>query len=253
MDHQQDRSKWLIVIPARLRSERLPQKPLVDLAGKPLIVRVYENLTPLAGHGARIVVAVDHNDTAKACERFKIPFVMTKDTHPSGTDRCEEVAQGNPDRPFVLNVQGDEPFVSLDDLGRLMISMENAPYPMGTLGLKRDDWESYIDPNIVKIATASDQTAIYFSRAPIPFDRESFRKNEKKATFTQHLGVYAFRRDKLREFRGLAASPLEQIEKLEQLRAIAAGWKIFVAEAKSPSIGIDTPEDLDRAREKFHV
>jgi 3-deoxy-manno-octulosonate cytidylyltransferase (CMP-KDO synthetase) len=253
MDHEQDRSKWLIVIPARLRSERLPRKPLADLAGKPLIVRVYDNLTPLAGHGARIMVAVDHNDTAKVCEQFKIPFVMTKDTHPSGTDRCEEVSQSNPDRPFVLNVQGDEPFVSLDDLRLLMVSMENAPYPMGTLGLKRDDWASYIDPNIVKIATASDQTAIYFSRAPIPFDRESFRKNEKKATFIQHLGVYAFRRDKLREFRGLTVSPLEQIEKLEQLRAISAGWKIFVADAKSPSIGIDTPEDLDRAREKFHV
>ncbi len=253
MDHQQDRSKWLIVIPARLHSERLPQKPLADLAGKPLIVRVYENLTPLAKRGARIVVALDHKDTALVCEQYKVPFVMTKDSHPSGTDRCDEVAQGNPDRPFVLNVQGDEPFVSVDDLSLLMTAMETSTHPMGTLGFRRDDWASYIDPNIVKIATASDQTAIYFSRAPIPFDRESFRKNEKTVTFTQHQGVYAFRRDRLREFCGLPASPLEQTEKLEQLRAISAGWRIFVANAKSPSMGIDTPEDLAKAREKFHV
>jgi len=140
MHHQHDRSKWLIVIPARLRSERLPQKPLADLAGKPLIIRVFENLKPLAATGARIIVAVDHKDTAKVCEQFNVPFMMTKDTHPSGTDRCHEVANANPDRPFVLNVQGDEPFVSLDDLGRLMDAMENSSHPMGTLGFKRDDW-----------------------------------------------------------------------------------------------------------------
>jgi 3-deoxy-manno-octulosonate cytidylyltransferase (CMP-KDO synthetase) len=247
-----DLAQWLIVIPARLKSERLPRKPLANLAGKPLIVRVFENIAPLMKQGAHVIVAVDHEETAQACAQFNIPTVMTKDSHQSGTDRCAEVAAKFPDRQFILNVQGDEPFVNLDDLRQLMTTMEHSHHPMGTLGIIRQDWEAYIDPNTVKIVVAHDSTAIYFSRAPIPYDRDTFRAGRTTIRFTQHLGVYAFRRESIQTFCALPPSPLEQTEKLEQLRAINAGWRIAVSYAKFASIGIDTQEDLAAAQRKFY-
>ncbi len=244
--------KWLIVIPARLKSERLPNKPLSMLGGKPLIVRVYENLASLKRQGAEIIVAVDHEQTANICTQFKIPTIMTLESHQSGTDRCAEVALKHAEFPFVLNVQGDEPFVNLDDLRHLMTTMEHSNHPMGTLGIACHDWDSFIDPNIVKIVVSEDRTAIYFSRAPVPYDREAFRLGTNKATFVQHLGVYAFRRETLQNFCTLPKSTLEQTEKLEQLRALSAGWKIAVSTAKFGSRGIDTPDDLAAAQRKFH-
>ena len=228
-------SNWLIVVPARLKSERLPRKPLADLAGKPLLVRVYENLLPLAGLGARIVAAVDHDDTARACDAHKIARVMTDESHQSGTDRCAEVARSESSFKFILNVQGDEPFVSLDDLKSLMTAMEASTHPMGTLGFRRHDRDAYLDPNIVKIVMTGNRTAIYFSRAPVPFDREYIRSAKADLSFIQHQGVYAFRREALIDFCALPPSDLETTEKLEQLRAVEAGWKIYVADARHPA------------------
>jgi 3-deoxy-manno-octulosonate cytidylyltransferase (CMP-KDO synthetase) len=244
-----DLSRWLIVIPARLHSERLPRKPLADLAGRPLIVRVYENLKPFERRGARIVVALDHADTVRACEAFQVPYVMTKETHQSGTDRCAEVSDQFPVYPLILNVQGDEPFVNLDDLLALMNAMANQNHLMGTLGHDRTDRRGYEDPNIVKIARADDSHAVYFSRAPIPFDRDASRDKSLPIRYIQHIGVYAFRRDGLKAFCTLPPSILERTEKLEQLRAVERGWKIHVATATTPSVGIDTAEDLRVARE----
>jgi 3-deoxy-manno-octulosonate cytidylyltransferase (CMP-KDO synthetase) len=244
-----DLSRWLIVIPARLKSERLPRKPLADLAGRPLVVRAYDNLRPLAKRGAHVVVALDHADTVRACEAFQIPYVMTKETHQSGTDRCAEVADQFSAYPLVLNVQGDEPFVNLDDLQALMSAMMNQHHQMGTLGFDRSDRKGYEDYNVVKIARADDGHAIYFSRAPIPFDRDASRDKSLPIRYTQHLGVYAFRREALKAFCNLPTSQLEQTEKLEQLRAVERGWKIHVATATTPSVGIDTAEDLKIARE----
>lgn len=247
-----DLSHWLIIIPARLKSERLPRKPLSTLAGKPLIVRVFENLAPLAKHGAQIVVAVDHEDTAVICSQYNVPHVMTREDHQSGTDRCHEVAQRFTKHPLILNVQGDEPFIDTNDLTALMAKMENSNFPMGTLGIRNQDWTQFQDPNIVKIVLGHDETAIYFSRASVPFDRETHRAGINKADFTQHMGIYAFRRDGLERFCQLPPSTLEQTEKLEQLRAISAGWKIHVSVAKHPSLGIDTPQDLAEANRRFH-
>ena len=244
-------NRWLIVIPARLSSERLPRKPLADLAGRPLIARVYENLKPLEALKAKIVVAVDHSDTARACEVFKIPYVMTKDTHLSGTDRCAEVATSISDRSYVLNVQGDEPFVETSDLRNLMSEMEHRGLAMGTLGFTRHDREGFEDPNVVKIVCDSMNNAIYFSRAPIPFDRDASKNPALEIGYTQHLGVYAFKRETLLAFCDLSPSKLEKIEKLEQLRAIEQGWKIVVVPATIPSLGIDTPEDLRKACKRF--
>ena len=250
--HSLDLSKWLIVIPARLNSERLPNKPLADLNGKPLIARVFENLLPLQTAGARLTVALDHETTASACEKLKIPYTMTKECHQSGTDRCAEVAQKLSKYPFVLNVQGDEPFVNLNDLQNLMKELEKTTCKMATLGFRRSDRSGYENPNVVKIALGSDSTAIYFSRAPIPFDREAMRTGTGGIVYTQHLGVYAYRREALGDFCALPPSDLERSEKLEQLRAVSAGWKIQVTVATTTSIGIDTPEDLEIARRIFN-
>jgi 3-deoxy-manno-octulosonate cytidylyltransferase (CMP-KDO synthetase) len=246
-----DFNRWLIVIPARLNSERLPRKPLADLAGRPLIARVYENLKPLEDLKAKIIVAVDHVDTAKACEVFKIPFVMTSDAHQSGTDRCAEVARTLPDRPYILNVQGDEPFVELADLQNLMTEMNHRNHVIGTMGFQRFDREGFEDPNVVKIVSNSTGKAIYFSRAPVPFDRDASRDASARIQYTQHIGVYAFKRETLLAFCDLPPSKLEKTEKLEQLRAIEEGWSISIVHATTPSLGIDTPEDLKKACKRF--
>lgn len=241
--------QWLFVVPARLKSERLSQKPLRLLGGKPLIERVYDNLKPLLADGAKIVVALDSEEVREVCSSKQIPWTMTRPEHPSGTDRCNEVAQQF-HKPFIMNVQGDEPFVNLDDLRHLAQAVETKSYKMATLGFSVKCSEaSFRDPNCVKIVRASDGRAIYFSRAPVPFDRDGERGGGSQESFWQHLGVYAFRKDTLAAFCAMPPSPLERLEKLEQLRAIEAGWSILVVEAKSPSIGIDTHEDLLRAEE----
>ena len=236
---------WLIVIPARLGSQRLPNKPLQLLAGLPVIARVYNNLKPLEAEGAKLVVAVDAPSTREACSTHNIPWIMTSDQHPSGTDRCHEAAQ-HFHHPFIMNVQGDEPFVDLNDLRRLASGLRASKAPMGTLAIKQSDYGKYHDPNIVKVVMAHDR-AIYFSRAPVPFDREAERHSHGTRSFWQHIGVYAFTRGALDAFCKLPPTELENTEKLEQLRAIAAGWEIFVTEAKHVGIGIDTHEDLQRA------
>ncbi len=254
-----DPKEWLIVIPARLASERLPLKPLVDLGGKPLVVRVFENLVPLRATGAEIVVAVDDERTLRVCRDFKIQSMMTSIDHRSGTDRCAEVAGHFPQKRFVLNVQGDEPFVSCEDLKKLMALMAannplmaaNNPL-MATLGYQSSDLKDYSDPNVVKIVVSGKDEAIYFSRAPVPFDRDRMRLGNNQIDHLQHLGIYAFTRESLSQFCKLQPSFLEQVEKLEQLRAINAGWKILVCRASSKSIGIDTPDDLIRAQQVFH-
>jgi 3-deoxy-manno-octulosonate cytidylyltransferase (CMP-KDO synthetase) len=247
-----DLNDWLIVIPARLASTRLHQKPLQDLGGKPLIVRVYENLQSLKSFGAEIIVGADHELTQEACLTHGIPCVMTKSSHLSGTDRCAEVAANHPSRRYILNVQGDEPFVDVNDLQDLMELMTKQNPKMATLGFSSSDWGAYHDPNVVKIVLDKDNRAIYFSRSPIPFDRDAHQSGSRSVHFVQHVGVYAFFRDSLFEFCRLEPSSLELVEKLEQLRAISAGWNILVASARSKSRGIDTQEDLDHVREVFH-
>ncbi len=234
---------WLIVIPARLASSRLPEKPLQDLNGRPLIVRVYENLKPLLATGVKIVIACDAKKVASVCEKYQLPWVMTSKQHESGTDRVFEVALKH--KPiYVLNVQGDEPFANLEDLRRLTESLEQEKaIGIATLYYKSTDISRFFDANLVKVVKSASNRAIYFSRSPIPFGRD-----QSISHFYQHLGVYAYKSEVLAKFCSLKKSSLEELEKLEQLRALENDIPIKLVEAKNPSFGIDTPEDLDKAR-----
>lgn len=243
--------QWLFVVPARLGSERLPRKPLVDLGGKPLVVRVAENLAPLVTRGAALVVATDSPDVLSICQKHGVKAVMTRVDHPSGTDRTAEAALPER-RPFIMNVQGDEPFVDPEDLVRLAAAMESrAEADIGTLVFQSRDQKLAQDPNAVKALRRLDGYALYFSRHGVPYDRAAKERRHLPDVFWHHMGVYAFRREKLQEFVKLKPSPLEQAEKLEQLRALENGWKIYLQPAHTFARGIDTPEDLEAARARF--
>ena len=242
---------WLVVVPARLGSERLPRKPLADLGGKPLVVRVVENLHPLKAMGAKIIVATDSEEVIAACRSQGINSQMTAAHHVSGTDRCAEAAQATSEA-FVLNVQGDEPFVHIDALKSLMQAMTSRPdADMGTLVVPSKNLTMAADPNVVKAVRAHTGYALYFSRAPLPYDRTKHAGGNLPRQFYQHLGVYAFRRQRLMDFVALGPSPLELTEKLEQLRALEAGWRLWLEPTPHGARGIDTPEDLEAARAHF--
>ena len=240
---------WLVVIPARLNSQRLPRKPLADLAGKPLIVRVFENLSPLRKMGAEVIVATDNNAIVHVCEEYKIPVRMTGAHHKSGTDRCWEVAQPL-QKPYILNVQGDEPFMNVSDLITLCQRATNQEnFQLATLGFLQTNPDDLQDPNVVKIVINRRNEALYFSRASLPYDRD--HSSADRPSFWQHMGVYAFSRDALRAFCQLPPGILEGREKLEQLRALENGMSILIVKAETLSHGIDTEADLEAARERY--
>lgn len=237
---------FLIVIPARLQSFRLKRKPLQDLCGKPLIVRVYENLMPLARSGAQLLVASDSEEVLAVCREHQIDAVLTRKDHQSGTDRCAEVASGN-SRPFVLNVQGDEPFVKAEDLMNLAMIFKNQQnVSIATLRYLCHDRKKMMDSNIVKVVSNHEKKALYFSRAPVPFLRDG--QGSASLPFYQHLGVYAYEKSALLRFCSLPVGELEQIEKLEQLRALEHGLSIHLVDATQSGLGVDTEQDLQEAR-----
>ena len=237
---------WLVVVPARLRAVRLPNKPLLDLGGKPMVVRVYENLQPLRDAGATVLVATDAEAIYETCEKAGCQVQMTDVAHPTGTDRIREVAMGFPHR-YCLNVQGDEPFVVTGDLLRLMQAFAATPEAhMGTLYYTSADMEAFSTPAVVKVVCDLQGYALYFSRSPLPYPRVG-----TLATFRQHLGVYAFQRESLIRYGNLEPTFLEKTESLEQLRALENGMKILCVEAEFPSRGIDTAEDLEAARARL--
>ena len=249
---------WLIAIPARLGSERLPRKPLVDLGGLPLIVRVAQNLASLVAQGAALVVATDATEVLDVCAQHGIEARITAAEHQSGTDRCAEVGRAF-DRTHILNVQGDEPFVTVAALESLMQAFAARPdADMATLVSATTDLRLANDPNAVKAVRARDGYALYFSRAPVPYDRTAQNLLARGQALTppvpqfwHHMGVYAYRLSRLEDFVRLGPSPLEEIEKLEQLRALEAGWRIWLEPTAHSHRGIDTPSDLEAARARF--
>jgi 3-deoxy-manno-octulosonate cytidylyltransferase (CMP-KDO synthetase) len=242
----------LAVIPARLGATRLPRKPLRLLAGVPIIVRVMERVRALRV-AERVVVATDSEEVIRCVEDAGGEAFPTAVSHPSGTDRVAEVvrAAGLGDFDAILNVQGDEPFVSGAAVRGALAQVTERGFPLGTAA-SRAPREVLADPNAVKVVTADDGAAMYFSRAPIPYLRDSTDAAELDDRVLLHVGVYAYTPDALARWVFLPPHDLERIERLEQLRPLAAGLRIGVAVIDGPlRAGIDTEADLERANREW--
>lgn len=232
----------IAVIPSRYASTRLPGKPLVDICGKPMVQHVYERVRRVSLFD-EVLVATDDERIANAVEAFGGAACMTSPDCPSGSDRLIEVAKSHPADVYV-NVQGDEPLVepaSIEKLARAML--DDPSLQMGTLCYPISA-EQAQNPNLVKVVRAHNGNALYFSRGPIPFPRSGGIAPQ----YFGHLGMYAYRREFLMNFGSLPYSPLENTEKLEQLRVLQAGIAIRVLEVEATGPGVDTPEDLEAVR-----
>ena len=241
--------KFIVIIPARYASTRFPGKPLALLGGKPMIQRVYEQV---AGVVEDVVVATDDERIYNAVEAFGGRVVMTSANHKSGTDRCWEAYQKQGEEfDVVINVQGDEPFIAHSQLKAIMACFEDEATDIATLVkpfTEEDGLAALENPNSPKVVLDKQSCAIYFSRSVIPYLRGVEREQWLKThTYYKHIGMYAFRADVLREVTSLAQSPLELAESLEQLRWLENGYKIGVGISNVETVGIDTPEDLQRA------
>lgn len=247
---------FIVVIPARMASSRLPEKPLADIGGKPMVVRVAERAAQSAA--SRVIVATDDERIASACRAHAIEVVMTRADHPSGTDRLAEVAAllSLPDDAIVVNVQGDEPLIEPALINQLAQLMAQRPVPMATVAHRIHSAAEMFNPNVVKVVLDKHGKALYFSRAPIPYARDAFAADSSELPaglpVYRHIGMYAYRAGLLHTYNSLSPAPLEQFEALEQLRMLWHGFDIMVeCIAEAPSAGVDTPEDLARVRDYF--
>jgi 3-deoxy-manno-octulosonate cytidylyltransferase (CMP-KDO synthetase) len=237
------------VIPARLASARLPRKPLISIAGRPLLEWVWRRATSIAAL-ERVVVATDSTEVADAAEAFGAEVAMTAAEHPSGTDRVAEVARAGAFRgyPIVVNVQGDEPFVRADHVAAT-VELVRGGWAVGTVAAPITSVEEWREPSVVKVVRADDGAALLFTRAPVPHPRDAAPGDPLPADgpFLRHVGIYAYRRDALLRWVALPEAQLERLERLEQLRPLAAGIRIGVALGARAEGGVDTPDDLRRA------
>ncbi len=238
--------KFMAIIPARYASTRFPGKPLAVLGGKTVIQRVYEQVSSLLDE---VYVATDDERIFQAVESFGGRAVMTRTDHKSGTDRIEEAAEKiGSDADVIINVQGDEPFIQPSQIETLMHLFDAPETQIGTLGKRFESIEGVENPNSPKIVTDNRGFALYFSRSPIPFVRGVDRNQWLESyPFLKHLGIYAYRREVLREVTQLPQGNLEKAESLEQLRWLENGYRIRVGLTDVETVGIDTPEDLQRA------
>lgn len=240
--------KFIGIIPARYASTRFPGKPLAILGGKTVIQRVYEQASSVLEEA---YVATDDERILQVVEQFGGRAVMTRADHKSGTDRIEEAAEKiGTDADVIINVQGDEPFIQPSQIETLMRLFDNPTTQIGTLGKRFDSIEATLNPNSPKIVTDLQGFALYFSRSVIPFVRGKEQTEWLKSyPFLKHLGLYAYRREVLHEVTQLPQSHLELAESLEQLRWLENGYRIRVGLTDVETVGIDTPEDLERAEE----
>lgn len=241
--------KFIVVIPARYQSTRLPGKPLLEIAGKPMLQHVVERASSSAADA--VYVATDDERIRDSCQGLGDKVIMTADDHQSGTDRIEEVARklALPDDAIVVNVQGDEPLIPPEVINQVANDLANHPSALiCTLYEDIDCDDDVMNPNIVKVVTDNEGYALYFSRAPIPFPRgNSICKNLKG--YKRHIGIYAYRARVLHDFVSWPRSDLECSEQLEQLRALANNVRIHVQKACAEiPAGVDTQEDLDKVR-----
>lgn len=248
---------FYVVIPARYASSRFPGKPLQDIAGQPMIQRVWQQAQKCGAQ--QLVIATDDQRIFAACQAFGAEVVMTRDDHESGTDRLAEVAaiMGWPADAIVVNVQGDEPLIPPAVIDQVAINLAAHPEAaMATLAEPIDDMASLMNNNVVKVLSDKNGLALTFSRAPLPWARDAFVAcpDELPAgvPFRRHIGIYAYRVGFLQRFVEWGPCWLEQTECLEQLRALWHGEQIHVADAlETPPHGVDTPEDLERIRALF--
>lgn len=264
----------IVIIPARYDSTRFPGKPLAPLMGKPLIQHVYEN-SMQSKLAEEVIVATDSETIFESVLAFGGKAVMTSNLHTSGTDRIAEVA-GSLDYDIIVNVQGDEPLIRPEMIDEVIRLLDDKRAAIGTLIKRIENPEEIFDPNVVKAVFDKDGFAMYFSRAPIPFYRDRFRAEVQKsrsaegeknhlATFEllnygtselfmfKHIGIYSYRKDALLSLAKMNPALLEQAEKLEQLRALVNGFRIKVKETLFETIGVDTPQDLERVKKWLNL
>lgn len=247
---------FVVIIPARHASTRLPGKPLADIHGRPMIEWVWRRAS--ASTASRVVIATDDVRVQAAAEACGAEVCLTRADHISGTDRLQEVAErlSLPDDQIVVNVQGDEPLIPPAVIDQLAANLAVSDAGMATLAEPLTRAEALFDPNVVKIVTGSDDCALYFSRAPLPWDRDTFAEPAgvtgnlpAGGPWLRHIGIYAYRAGLLHRFVRWPQGRLEQLEKLEQLRVLEQGERIHVAPACVPiPPGVDTPADLERVR-----
>ena len=249
---------FTVLIPARLASTRLPNKPLADLGGTPMVVRVAQRALQSGAH--QVVVATDSSEVLDKCADFKVRAILTRPDHASGSDRLAEACDilRLPDEALVVNVQGDEPLIDPALINAVAALLEERPdCAMSTAGHAIEEMTEFLNPNVVKVVLDARQTALYFSRAPIPFARDLasqpwWQSGSALAAPLRHVGIYGYRVGFLKLFPTLPLAPMEQLESLEQLRVLWHGYRIAVhVTRQSPGIGVDTPEDLIQARKLF--
>jgi 3-deoxy-manno-octulosonate cytidylyltransferase (CMP-KDO synthetase) len=249
---------FTVLIPARLASTRLPNKPLADIGGAPMVVRVAQRVMPVLGASGkvRVVVAGDSPEIITACQAHGIEAVLTRTDHPSGSDRLAEACQllGLGDDEIVVNVQGDEPLIDPSLVGAVAHLLTQRPEAsMSTAAHAIDNFAEFTNPNVVKVVLDARGLALYFSRAPIPHGRDSPGALPSPPPL-RHIGIYGYRVGFLRQFPILPQAPMEITEALEQLRAMWHGHRIAVhISAHAPGPGVDTPADLERVRRLFGV
>jgi 3-deoxy-manno-octulosonate cytidylyltransferase (CMP-KDO synthetase) len=242
---------FTVLIPARLASTRLPNKPLADIAGLPMVVRVARQAH--LSQAARVVVAADDASIVQACAAHGVEAILTRQDHLSGSDRLAEAAAilGLADDALVVNVQGDEPLIDPALINAVAQTLADAPQAaMASAACAITRAEELHNPNAVKVVLAKNGQALYFSRSLLPYPREAAAAAAHPAL--RHIGIYAYRAGFITQFTQLEAAPLEQIESLEQLRALWHGYAIAMhISASEPAAGVDTPEDLERVRQHF--
>lgn len=247
-----------VVIPARFASTRLPGKPLLDLGGKPMVVRVAERAR-LSG-AEEVWVATDHPEVRSVAEANEVAALMTRGDHPTGTDRLAEVVEqrGWATDTIIVNVQGDEPLIEPEVILQTARQLAVSGADIATVAHPIVDAADFFNPNVVKVVCRADGDAAYFSRAPIPYARDHFAREgggeslPARLPAYRHVGLYAYRASFLRAFSGLTVAPTEEFESLEQLRALWHGYRISVTLIDSaPAPGVDTPEDAERMRKLF--
>ena len=239
----------LAVIPARYASTRFPGKPLVDIAGKSMLQRVYEQVQK-AKLVSQCLIATDDKRIFDHVSRFDGKVMMTREDHQSGTDRVAEVAENFPDSEVILNVQGDEPFIDPDQIDLVVKTLtKNPDHKIATLAKAIKTEEALFNPNVVKLVFNQEKEVMYFSRSAIPFVRNQPKEDWlNHGKFFKHIGLYGFKREALLSITKLERSHYEITESLEQLRWLEAGFSIVATITEKESIGIDTPEEQDKVR-----